>query len=268
MNTSKLIFHKYQGCGNDLIIIDNRNHLFDIDNQDLIANLCDRHFGIGADGLMLLNSSSEYDFEMQYFNSDGKVGSMCGNGGRCIVAFAEHQGIIKNSTRFLASDGSHYAEIIKKDIIRLQMNDVETDNAIFINTGSPHHLEFVEEINDLNVFSEGKQIRFSKQYAPNGTNVNFIKQKRNKLFVRTYERGVEDETLSCGTGVVASAIAFAIKNDKFGKQEYIIETKGGKLKVQFQRNNKLFVDIFLEGYAKLVFKGEIGDLKCDNAIMR
>ncbi len=258
----KINFYKYEGTGNDFIIIDNRNPVFDI-SQKLISNLCDRRFGIGADGLILLNYHEKYDFEMKYFNADGKEGTMCGNGGRCIIAFAKHIGIIKNKTEFSTIDGKHSGEIIenrnKTSIVRLLMNDVDNieihNGNYFMNTGSPHYIKFVNDIDNYDVIGEGKKLRHQTIFDKNGTNVDFVEIKNNKLYVRTYERGVENETLSCGTGVTASAVAASFKIP--GQESFEIITKGGNLKVSFKNIQNKFSDIRLEGPVTFVFKGEI-----------
>lgn len=255
-----LEFYKYQGTGNDFIIIDNRNLNFKPDTV-LVAKLCDRRFGIGADGLMLLQNKEGYDFEMVYFNSDGNTSSMCGNGGRCIVGFAKRLGIIKDQTRFLATDGSHDA-LVKDKTVSLKMNDVNkvelNDEFCFLNTGSPHYVKFVEGIENYNVLEEGKKVRYSERFKAEGTNVNFIESKPGSLFVRTYERGVEDETYSCGTGVTAAALVAALSNKSTNENYCNIQTIGGPIKVSFHKNqDNSFTDIWLEGPATFVFKGEI-----------
>ena len=194
----KFNFYKYQGAGNDFILIDNRNLVFESTNVELIAHLCKRSFGIGADGLMLLQNTNDYDFEMLYFNADGKPGSMCGNGGRCIVAFAKHLGIITEETNFLAVDGAHFAKISDNgEWVSLQMIDVDSvnrdDDAYVMNTGSPHYVRIVKEVSFLNVFELGKEIRNHPNYKLEGINVNFVEDKTDHLVVRTYERGVENE---------------------------------------------------------------------------
>lgn len=256
-----LVFYKYEGAGNDFILIDDRNNTFDSKNEKLVAFLCDRRFGIGADGLMLLQNRPGYDFKMIYYNSDGLEGSMCGNGGRCIVAFANYLGLIKDKTHFLAIDGEHKAEVIASDYIKLQMQDVtkidDTDGKYFVNTGSPHYVIFDSAIAKKDVFSEGRTIRNSPRFKAEGTNVNFVEEKEDHLFIRTYERGVENETLACGTGIVASAISAAYKNNAPTKT-YVVKALGGNLKVSFDRKTpEHFTDIWLEGPATRVFKGEI-----------
>lgn len=255
-----LQFFKYQGTGNDFIIIDNRQYIFPKNNTKLIAQLCDRKFGIGADGLILLEPSNEYDFSMVYYNADGFEGSMCGNGGRCITAFAKKLTIIDNHTIFEATDGMHEANI-KHDIVSLKMNDLsivnEFEDHLFLNTGSPHHVSFVNDVKNVNVKITGSKIRYGAPYFNEGTNVNFVEHVHENTFkVRTYERGVEDETLSCGTGATAVAIAVH-KAHKTNNKTILIETNGGNLKVTFDYENNNYKNVFLIGKATLVFKGEI-----------
>lgn len=255
-------FYKYQGAGNDFIIIDNRNLLFDKGDVDLVRRLCDRRFGIGADGLMLLQDTDGYDFEMVYFNADGREGSMCGNGGRCIVAFAKDRAIIGKKTDFLAVDGRHHAEIDdRQGRVSLQMIDVDVFNrdgeAYVLNTGSPHYVALVEGLARYPVVEEGRRIRNSERYRAAGINVNFVEPEGAGYFVRTYERGVEDETLACGTGATAVAIAMAAHEGKQGPLSVPIRVAGGNLNIRFERNGTSFTDVFLEGPAKFVFKGEI-----------
>ena len=258
---SRIEFFKYQGAGNDFIIIDNRDRQFNGDNISLIKKLCDRRFGIGGDGLMLLENHSDMDFTMRYFNADGREASMCGNGGRCIAAFAVHQGIVEtpDNFTFMAVDGEHQASY-NDGTVNLKMIDVDTisiqPNHTFLDTGSPHHVEFVDKIEQLDVYKLGKEVRYSEHYAPDGTNVNFVQFKDlNNIKVRTYERGVEDETLACGTGVVASAISAHLKKPEYN--QFNIEVLGGNLKVTFDAENRQFKNIWLEGPATFVFKGSI-----------
>lgn len=256
----KIKFFKYQGTGNDFIIIDNRDFSYEGFSQEEIRFLCDRHFGIGADGLMLLQYNQKYDFEMKYYNSDGNESTMCGNGGRCIVHFASKINLIQEKCHFLAIDGVHVAEI-NGDMVKLKMSDVKgiqkVGDSYFLNTGSPHHVQFVDHVENYDVFQEGRRIRNNEKYRGAGTNVNFVSVKKDMLLVRTYERGVENETLSCGTGVTASAIATAFHLGKV-ESPYRISTPGGKLKVYFdQETPKRFNNIWLEGPANFVFHGEV-----------
>jgi len=257
----KIQFYKYQGTGNDFIIIDNRNLFFDRNNHVLVEQLCNRRFGVGADGLMLLQNKQGYDFEMVYYNADGNESSMCGNGGRCIVEFARTLGLVKEKAFFVAIDGEHEA-IVTPGFISLKMkdvNEVETNSTFyFLNTGSPHYVTEVNDIRHYDVFEEGKKIRNSDRFKKEGTNVNFIEKKDKKLFVRTYERGVEAETYSCGTGVTAAAIVASLKGMATGENFCEIETLGGNLKVKFNKTSEhTFDNVWLEGSATFVFKGEI-----------
>jgi diaminopimelate epimerase len=254
-------FYKYQGTGNDFIMLDNRLLTFPKKDTQLIEQLCDRRFGIGADGLILLESHTNYDFKMVYFNSDGNESSMCGNGGRCLVAFAKQLGIIEASAEFEAVDGYHYAEISTDELVSLQMKEVDNikvhQNYSFLNTGSPHHVQIVSDLKTLDVKLEGSKIRYSELYGADGSNVNFVHQIDSKTFsVRTYERGVEDETLSCGTG--ATAVAIAMHHVGKTKSNSIdLQVEGGKLSVQFKENNGVYSDVFLVGPATFVFEGII-----------
>ncbi|MFN8416711.1 MAG: diaminopimelate epimerase [Cytophagaceae bacterium] len=249
-------FYKYQGTGNDFIMIDNRNLFFDQNRHDLVAALCHRRFGIGADGLILLQNKEGYDFEMVYFNADGREGSMCGNGGRCIVKFAFDLGVIGSTTRFIAVDGPHDAKV-ENGLVHLHMIDVpsvqQESNYFFMNTGSPHYVAKVNNIDQYDVVPNGKTIRYSEAFQPGGTNVNFMEKKGDRLFVRTYERGVEDETYSCGTGVTAAAIAASYQGID---SPVAIQTLGGPLSVSFDKQaDGVFQNIYLIGPAKQVFQG-------------
>ena len=254
-----LTFYKYQGTGNDFVMIDNRSNTFPKESKSLVARLCDRRFGRGADGLILLETDKSVDFKLVYFNSDGNQGSMCGNGGRCLVAFAKFLGIIDKETSFNAVDGLHSA-IIESEMVELKMNSVTEihakPNAYFLNTGSPHHVQLVEALDDLDVYKEGAKLRYGL-YGEQGSNINFVEPHDEGSFaVRTYERGVEDETLSCGTGVTAVAIAMH-KANKIQAETVDIETKGCKLQDKFVHDAKGYSNVSLIGPAKLVFKGEI-----------
>ena len=224
----KYTFYKYQGTGNDFVMLDNRNNTFDRNNLDLVRKLCDRKFGIGADGLILIENHPEYDFEMVYFNSDGSQ-SFCGNGGRCTIAFAHFLKIFEKECSFLAIDGAHYGSFISNDEIHLKMGDVssieKSDKHFFINTGSPHYIEYVNGLSDYALVDEAKKIRYNDRFKADGTNVNFLEEVDGVLSIRTYERGVEDETLSCGTGVTAAAISYAIKNNL--NNSIKVSTRGG-----------------------------------------
>ena len=257
----KIHFHKYQGTGNDFIIIDNRDLSLPPLAIDKIKSLCNRHFGIGADGLMLLNTKAGYDFEMKYYNSDGREGSMCGNGGRCMIKFAYNLGMHKSKYHFLAVDGEHEGEIDDDGTISLKMKDVkdctEFHGDYILNTGSPHYVKLVPDVMSYDVVHKGMDIRYSADFAKEGINVNFVQQKKpDELIVRTYERGVEDETLSCGTGVTASALIF-FHND-VGYNDVTVITKGGKLTVEYDRvDGGSFENIWLCGPAEKVFEGEL-----------
>lgn len=254
----KLSFYKYQGTGNDFVMIDNRDLFFPKENTKLVAFLCDRRFGIGADGLILLENHSTMDFNMIYYNSDGNISSMCGNGGRCLVAFAQFLGIIDTECVFDAIDGKHRATI-ENGLISLQMSDVsevkEKQNSYFLDTGSPHHVQLVENLKNFNVQKEGAKLRYGV-YGESGSNINFVEQQTATSFaVRTYERGVEDETLSCGTGVTAVAIAMHTAG-KTTQNQIDIDTEGGRLAVHFDAVG-IYKQVHLVGPAVQVFKGEI-----------
>lgn len=254
----KLTFYKYQGTGNDFVVIDNRNLIFSKEDVKLVSFICDRRFGVGADGLILLENDANSDFSMVYFNSDGHKSTMCGNGGRCIVAFAKYLGIIESKTSFKAIDGLHKATI-KDGIVSLQIGDVleikTKPNSFFLDTGSPHHVQLVDDLEGFDVVKEGKKLRYGL-YGEKGSNINFVAQLAEASFaVRTYERGVENETLSCGTGVTAVALAMHSAT-KTSKNEVHVETQGGRLSVQFMKDTG-YKNIFLIGPAELVYKGEI-----------
>jgi diaminopimelate epimerase len=258
----KLNFYKYQGAGNDFILVDNRTGKINHSNPQLISKLCDRRFGIGADGMMFLQNANGYDFEMVYYNADGKPSSMCGNGGRCIVAFAKHLGVIANETNFLAVDGPHYAKISESgDWVSLQMIDVDTvtrdADAYVLNTGSPHYVQLTSDLEHKDVYTEGYAIRNNPTYLAKGINVNFVEPLDNGYFARTYERGVEDETYACGTGVTAVALAMAKENHQKGSISTPVKVLGGNLNIRFHYDGLKFTEIFLEGPAVKVFEGEI-----------
>lgn len=257
----KLHFSKYHGTGNDFIMIDEgKNDMLNL-SSDSISRLCDRHFGIGADGLIILRRSDEYDFRMEYYNSDGRISTMCGNGGRCITAFARKSGWISDACTFEAADGLHRATVLSDGRIRLQLRDVdrvnELENGCFLDTGSPHLVLFVNDTDNLDVFTEGKRHRYDKAY-PGGTNVNFVQLTGEGIMVRTYERGVENETLSCGTGVTASAIA-SFLHSKSIQNPVSVKTPGGPLEVAFHYDpaTKIFSEVYLTGMAEEVFGGSV-----------
>jgi diaminopimelate epimerase len=254
----RINFIKYQSTGNDFVLIDNREGNFPINNSALIHRICDRKFGIGADGLILLETSDIANFTMQYFNADGSLGSFCGNGSRAVVSFAQSLGIIADTTSFEAYDGLHEA-IIVDNLIQIKMADVQNGrqllNGTFIDTGSPHYIEFVENLDEMDVVQEGRAVRYSTIFAPDGSNINYVEKAGNgKIRVRTYERGVENETLSCGTGVTASAIAAASAG--LGNN-IAISTLGGELKVWLEQNDSGYHNIWLEGPTEKVFSGEL-----------
>jgi diaminopimelate epimerase len=257
----EIVFSKYQGTGNDFIIIDNRDgNLAELDTQS-IKKLCHRRFGIGADGLIILATKEGYDFEMIYYNADGNQSSMCGNGGRCIVRFAYDLGIHKSTYHFLAVDGAHEAEIDTDNMVRLKMNNVnkveEHSSYTLLNTGSPHFIKYSNDVRKIDVQKEGHEIRYSDTFGKEGVNVNFVENTgQYSIFVRTYERGVEAETLSCGTGVTAAALVSAHNERGFNQVE--VKTMGGNLSVEFNKNgDESFSDIYLCGPATFVFKGSI-----------
>lgn len=259
----KIKFYKYQGTGNDFIMIDDRTKTFDANNQKLIESLCDRRFGIGADGLILLQKHENADFYMQYFNSDGRESSMCGNGGRCIAQFAKDLNIVHEKASFFAIDGEHAANY-ENGLVSLQMMDVKqvdrrANHVFVLNTGSPHFVQFFDQdVDAIDLVAEAKKIRYNSEFASNGINVNFVSIHHEVLKVRTYERGVEDETYSCGTGVTAAAIAYHLyKKDNTEKHHFQIETKGGNLSVNYLFNENKYTNVFLQGPAKFVFEGEI-----------
>lgn len=250
-------FYKYHGTGNDFILIDNRQSEFPKNNTKQIADMCDRNFGIGADGLILLEHHPNVDFRMVYFNSDGNESSMCGNGGRCLVHFAKYLGVIDTSARFEAIDGMHEASI-EGNIISLKMADVtgisSSEGYIYLDTGSPHHVQLVPEVANFEVVEAGRSIRNSV-YGKEGANVNFVTPVSGSVFkVRTYERGVENETLSCGTGVTAVAIAMHFTG-KANANSIQLQTPGGSLEVSFEKQKDKYINVYLKGPAKQVFKG-------------
>ncbi|HEV7349966.1 diaminopimelate epimerase [Telluribacter sp.] len=255
-----LHFYKYQGTGNDFIMIDDREQTFNA-SREQVARLCHRRFGIGADGLILLRHEPGYDFRMVYYNADGGEGSMCGNGGRCTVRFANDLGMFTESAHFLAVDGPHRATATPA-LVSLKMGDVKGvqrhDTHDFMNTGSPHYVTFVDEVDEADVVGNGRAIRYNEEFGPKGgTNVNFVEVlDHNHLKVRTYERGVEDETYSCGTGVTACVLSAHLHHGWEGP--VTIETVGGTLQVAFSQSAPdEFCDIYLIGPAVRVFEGTI-----------
>ena len=255
-----ITFFKYQGTGNDFIIIDDRQEYFFKKDAKLIAHLCDRKFGIGADGLILLQNNRLHNFTMVYFNADGNESSMCGNGGRCIASFARFLGIVDQDATFEAIDGLHHAKFFDDGTVSLKMMDVQNmqlfDGHVFTNTGSPHHVELTDNVDHVDVFNQGRHLR-NELYGKEGANINFVQPVTGSVFkVRTYERGVEDETLSCGTGVTAVALAMH-KTGQTSSQEIELQTPGGNLRVSFEPTPSGYKNIWLMGPAVQVFKGTI-----------
>lgn len=256
-----LNFVKYQGAGNDFILVDNRDGKWNNLAVEQVRRWCDRRFGIGADGLIKIDAGSDCDFVVDYYNSDGSK-SFCGNGARCSVAFAKALGIIKEIYSFEAIDGMHEA-FIQGELVHLKMNDVAAIEFLgadaLLNTGSPHYIQWVDDVKAVPVFLNGQAIRYSDRFKKEGVNVNFIQElDQDTLSIRTYERGVEDETLSCGTGITAAALAVAAKNNQVGPGEIAIQAVGGNLKVSFERNaDGTFHNIWLVGPAEYVFEGVI-----------
>ena len=255
-------FYKYQGTGNDFVILDNRKKEYPFLNTSAIHSLCDRRYGIGGDGLMLLNEKNGYDFEMKYYNADGNESSMCGNGGRCLVKFAYNLGIHRSVYKFLAIDGEHEAEIDTDETVSLKMKDVEGVKKFkgdhLLDTGSPHYVKMVNDVMNLDVYKKGYEIRYSKDFEKEGVNVNFVEQlgEEDKIIVRTYERGVEDETFSCGTGVTAAALICYHNENGFNEVE--VKTLGGALNVEYDRIEEgKYTNIWLSGPAEKVFEGVI-----------
>lgn len=254
-------FTKYHGAGNDFVVFNG----FDLGaafalTKKQIIKVCDRRFGIGADGILIITDHVEYDFRMIYFNADGSRGSFCGNGGRCIVAFANQLGLVKKNACFIADDGVHYAEIISSKWIELKMNNVsDVKNTLagyYLHTGTEHYVEAVDDLAQIDVFNKGKELRHHAVFKPNGANINFIKIANKQIEIRTYEKGVEAETLACGTGAIAAAIVLVQKEKKLGDSKIIVNAKGGKLEVRLHYNDMKFTNIWLCGSAEFVFKGE------------
>ncbi len=255
----ELPFSKFQSTGNDFVLIDARdpqmrNHVLSLTRAE-IARICDRRFGVGGDGFILLLAHPEYDFEMRNYNSDGGECTMCGNGARALVRFAELQGIKRDHYRFTAIDGEHEAKA-EPGLIHIKMKDVEsgvpTTAGMTFDTGSPHLIRMVTDLTDFPVVEEGRKLRNSPQFMPAGINVNFVEKANGQTFIRTYERGVEDETLSCGTGVIAAALATSEKSG-----EVTLQARGGQLKVKFEKDGEAFRNIWLIGPSEKTFEGII-----------
>lgn len=257
----KIEFHKYQGTGNDFILLDNLDGQYSSLTLSQIQFLCDRKFGVGADGLIKINANANSDFEVEYFNSDGSK-SFCGNGARCAVAFAETLGFSISETQFLAIDGLHTARKIG-DLIALNMADVKhvqtAEKDFILHTGSPHYVKFVTDLSSENVYTTGREIRYSEQFLKDGINVNLVEmQSDGSLKIATYERGVENETLSCGTGATACALVSSLIHNHTGSNRIKVAVKGGELQVNFiNKENAEFSEIQLIGPAVFVFKGEM-----------
>lgn len=258
-NNQYIKFSKYHGAGNDFIMINALSDEIVLDDE-IVFKMCNRKTGIGADGLIILQASENYDFKMRYYNCDGKEASFCGNGGRCIAAFAYREGIIKDTTTYEAVDGVHHASISEisdnEFFVQLSMSDILTydinDERLIINTGSPHYVTKVNELKELDVNAEGAKIRYDKSISSDGVNVNFLLNENGEIHIRTYERGVENETLACGTGVTASAIAASLW---FGGNDIDINTQIAKLNVKFDKENNCFKNVVLSGPATHVFDG-------------
>lgn len=272
-SNSKILFSKYHGTGNDFVMIDNRNLRIKTDLPEFYERLCHRRFGIGADGVIFLQNHIDYDFEMIYLNADGRPTSMCGNGGRCIVAFAHSLGVKAAKSgmyRFLAIDGEHKASVEEDGLVALQMKDVDEiqkwKKDWVLDTGSPHYVKFVKNVVEVDVFNEGRLIRNSDGFRKKGINVNFVEQLEDGICVATYERGVEDETFSCGTGVVAASIAAVVEQERpAGKYTIAIQTKGGQLKVSFEKTESgFFREVWLTGQTVHVFDGQFWSSESKN----
>ena len=251
-------FFKYQGTGNDFIIIDLRKFNINI-NKETVSKICDRKYGIGSDGLMLINNKKNYDFEMVFYNPDGSK-SFCGNGSRCAVLYNFHQGLIQKKCSFYTNDGPHQGHIYEGEIVKISILGPVTVKKLLngdyqANTGSPHYIQFRSSWESLDFITHCRSIRNNIQYKVNGINVNLVKSQNQELFMRTYERGVENETLSCGSGVTAAALAYAIQNDIPNK--VLVNTLGGQLFVEFEKKDTTFTEIFLSGPSSFVFSGEI-----------
>lgn len=257
----RLMFSKYEGAGNDFVLIYDRGCMFPTGDASLISKICDRRFGVGGDGLMLLRPSTKLDFKMIYFNSDGHEGSMCGNGGRCFAAFARDMGLLEEETaiRFEAMDGIHEA-VFEDKYVRLKMKDVDkvekSGQGFFVNTGSPHYVELLNSWNNIDFVADAGKIRNSQEFAPEGVNVNMaVKIAENTLENRTFERGVEDETLACGTG----SVALALCADSLGlvKSPVSIKMPGGNLWVSYIKEENMYKEVWLKGEANFVFQGQV-----------
>ena len=251
-------FYKYQGTGNDFIIIDSSKYDLQILKKHIVK-LCDRKFGVGSDGLIIIKTHKEYDFEMQFFNPDGSK-SFCGNGSRCAALYCYHQGLVQSNCSFLTNDGDHTAKIFNNDSVMISIIEPVSVNKLSngdftVNTGSPHYIQFNESLKNLNFLNHCKSIRNNDAFIKEGINVNIVKKLTDGIEIRTYERGVENETLSCGSGVTAAALVFAYQNQMI-KNSVNVNTKGGSLKVDFKRESDFFKEVYLTGPSKFVFSGE------------
>ncbi|MEM7572080.1 MAG: diaminopimelate epimerase [Bacteroidota bacterium] len=259
-------FDKYHGAGNDFLLLDGREKLpFSLDRHDFIADLCSRRFGVGADGLMVLSHKTDYDFEMHYFNADGHSGSMCGNGGRCIVTFAHKLGIRPQSAdglyHFLAVDGPHRARLLENGQVELEMQPVSDIDQLgedcILDTGSPHFIRWVPDVGELEVLAQGQSIRYSPTYEKVGINVNFVQRVNgDTLLIRTYERGVEGETYACGTGVTAAAIAH-VKDRPAADYQIKVQARGGDLSVRLKWDGQTASAIWLIGPTQHIYSGQL-----------
>ena len=257
-------FYKYEGCGNDFILFHNPKNELPPHSAAIYEKLCHRRFGIGADGIIVLEPHASLDFSMKYYNADGNLGSFCGNGGRCAVRFADFLGLTSNeNTAFMAADGTHTAHISPKKI-RLAMADVTDvtkidEHNFFVHTGSPHHIILTQNLAQIDILPQAKAIRYNAQHAPlGGTNVNFLEQAQNQNHLRTYERGVEDETYACGTGATAAAVVLAFRAQRLGSSQHHFLVKGGELSVSLEQPTLgRFQNIFLEGDATFVYQGSV-----------
>lgn len=254
-------FYKYEGTGNDFVLVQDPDGSMEFRlDRPAIARICDRHFGVGADGLMLLQKIGGYDFRMVYFNSDGRESTFCGNGSRCIVALAQRLGWIADEAFFVAADGDHEARLVNPGRVAVHMRSVREVGKVgddcMLDTGSPHYVRFHPDVSSADLVFLARSIRYAPPWKEEGVNVNLVEERSDGLFVRTYERGVEGETLSCGTGVTASAIAWASRNAGFGPGSVQVSTPGGDLVVRWEAGHYGFRDVWLEGPARMVFQGE------------
>lgn len=256
----RIKFQKYQGTGNDFVVIDNRLRAFDQISGATVSALCNRKFGVGSDGLMLVHGAEDADFEMVFFNPDGSK-SLCGNGSRCAVVFAERLGMAGENGSFITTDGRHDYRLLGNGEVAVQMRPAAPPRSVrghlFLHTGSPHLVVHTDDVDAVDVVGAGQPLRHLPEFEKTGgTNVNFVaRMDEHSIGVRTFERGVECETLSCGTGVTAAALALAAEGSE--PQTVKVHTHGGVLRVRFRKTTEGFDDIWLEGPAQKVFSGEI-----------